>query len=468
MCDKVEALLNWLNDSNCFHLSKKVGIVETAESGRGVVVTEDKLIKNEIIVSVPSSHQINYHSVINHIYQFNRNIKVSGVILTGEMPIYESETNEKENTVEKDPRYKAYGYLTLEFIQTLTSFQLLTLYILAEWQLLPCWSNNAIESFWLPFFNVWPTREELRSIPATWNCSSESEYKHLIPFLTFESTSHMERISKLILIDWEIILPILNLWKKSFPGSFNIEELFNKYLHIYFVINSRCLYCEIPTRSEDITSNFTLVPFVDFLNHVPEVGVHCYPEISTRKKNRYGIGEFSIRCGEKSYEIKGEQIFFNYGAHSNDFLLNEYGFVLDENSWNHINLSEDIIALFRDNNEAKSFLKQHGYWGDYTISKTDISYRLLVALSLLVTKDFRRVEKFISGYISEDYFMPKINPLLTDILLNHLKECNENKLALETFIDTTESDTWCIENLITIYKGYEKILRIHLEGLVEN
>ena len=209
--------------------------------------------------------------------------------------------------------------------------------------------------------------EELRSIPAIWYCDPSSQYHSLMKYLPAASQNHMTRIGGLVRGDWNIISEIVLKWNDICNSFYGIEksekitsdELFSLFLHIYFVINSRCLYAEVPLKVEDPMNNFTLVPYVDFLNHICEVDLHCYPQLNIQLKSEgeksIGIGQFSIRCGEHSYENINEELFLNYGAHSNDFLLNEYGFVVDENKWNYLDISSDVIELVNDDKKAVSY-----------------------------------------------------------------------------------------------------------------
>lgn len=456
MREKIATLVEWLTKSDEFHLAENLSINESETSGRGLVLTNGELRKNDLLISIPDSHQINYHTVLYQISKFNNKIKLP------DATICELDSEEYDEQLRaKDPRYEAYGCLDQDFLLTLTSFQLLALYILTEWILLPRWCSGETESFWRPFFDVWPTKEELKSIPALWNCSPTSRYTKLLGTLPLASKSHVSRISALIKNDWEVISPVLNRWDMMFgessPNIPTIDELYLEFLHIYFVINSRCLYAEIPMKKDDVANNFTLVPFVDFLNHTEEVDTHCYPKLAQHRKNIRSVGQFSIRCGSHQYTRVGEEIMLNYGAHSNDFLLNEYGFVLKENKWNFIDITEEVTSLMKENSEVALFLKENGYWGDYTINMSEVSFRTLVALSLIVTLDYRRIKNFLLGYISENYFLPKIKNVLHKLLTSLLKKY-QNAVRLLEDICSGKSDDLCAENVLTIYSGYIKII----------
>lgn len=485
---KISNLLKWLKNSDQFEFSDALEVIDGGESGRGVYLAKSvKLKKNDTLISIPSSYQLNFHTVLYHISKFNKSISVPGITANDENNSTLSECSSQD----QDPRYKAYSMLSQEFILQLSSFQLLALYILAEWTLLSNWVNHnniptgakPISSFWQPFFDVWPTSSELRSIPAIWKCQRNNEnfmiFDTLIKFLPYASKSHMDRISKLVCDDWNTIFPIIEKWKKIYLlNSVTDNDLFDKFLEIYFIINSRCLYCEIPVKKgseEGILSNFTMVPLVDFLNHSDKTDFYCYPYVNNFKKDKIsGIGQFEIRVGDYEYNQLGDQIFLNYGAHSNDFLLNEYGFVLKENCWDFIDISKQIIELLHDKvsniDEQRNliqFLKENEYWNDYTLNRDEISYRTLIVLSLIVTKDFDRVAKFMNGYISEDFFLPKIRETLQNLLKEVLSDSINKLNALEKLNKDTNDTviSYCCRNIIVIYKNYIDILQVHMDKL---
>lgn len=452
MESKITSLVQWLNDSDQFKLAPHLRVNESDESGRGIVFIEGALKKNEIIVSVPGTHQLNFHTVLHHISKFNRTLKIPRVTTSHE------QIDKQEMS---DPRYKAYNVLSQTFLLNLSSFQLLALYILAEWVLLPFWSHGQVKSFWEPFFAVWPTQEELKSFPAIWSCSKKSAYKHLLQLLPSASEKHMIKLSKLMENDWAIISPIITEWDNLFSANAELpknDELFEEFLHIYCIINSRCLYKEVPLKKHDLSSQFTMVPFVDFLNHTPEVDVHCYPFKHSLRKDVYSLGPFTIKCGNHTYKLPGEEILLNYGAHSNDFLINEYGFVIRQNNWDSVDISKQVCAMITDDAMVQ-FLKINDYWEDYTINMTGISYRVVVAMSLAVTGDYKKTEKLLLGLISEDYFFPKIKDSLCVILLR----LRENFVQTIQFLER-ERDT-CTQNLLTIFQQYVEIIDRNLSRI---
>lgn len=459
---RLERLVGWLRCSDQFYLSNNVEVTEREESGRGVVLRGGVLKKNETVVRVPNRYQLNFNTILWNMSLFNAGICISGVTVS------ESERQlQREQLDENDPRFRLYGAIDQETLLSFSSFQLVTFYILVERVLLPLWSNGSIESFWQPFFDVWPSREELGSIPAIWSNSACSKDKKLLGLLPLASQKLLKKKNDLLKQDWDAIRPWLvssceQLRQDGHPCP-SIEEIYEDFLHVYFIINSRCLYSKVQLKRDDEESQFTMVPFVDFLNHTDEVDQHCFPEITRDRRDPSGTGIFSLKCGKRGYTKPGEDILLNYGPHSNDFLLNEYGFVLQENRWNFIDISDEVTNLIDGDAVMTEFLKSHDYWDNYTINYSEISYRTLVALSLLVTQDYRRVEKLLLGFISEDYFLPKISKKLHE-LLSTLLESYRDRLKSLTDQPAMPAN-FSARNLATVCRGYIDIIEHHLDSL---
>ena len=453
---RIGRLIAWLKEANGFYISDQIAVKEIPSAGRGVVLAEGVIRKNDTIISIPSSHQLNFGTVLHHISKFNREIDAPEVKTSGEG---DGALGEDGYEIE-DPRFIAYSIFSTESLLQLTSFQLLSLYILAEWVLLPLWTDGMVCSFWKPFFDVWPTADELRSIPSTWICEPDSPFKELVPLLPASSRQHAERIASSLESDWKVIFPVVETWLEKLPNTeMSPVKLYQKFLHIYFVINSRCLYADISLKKDDNASKFTLVPYVDFLNHSDKTDIYCYPQIDKRRNCRYGVGNFQIRCGSHSYSNLGEQFLFNYGPHSNDFLLCEYGFTLGQNNWNYIDVTDKIVRMLEKDPHMTQFLQKLGYWGEYTINADDISYRTFVALSTIATGDYLRVEKLTLGYVSEDYFTGKIRLILLDLINNLLEEFQQHMKNLEGLREGKfKEDSLCVDNITRIYEGYLEIL----------
>ncbi|KAF0360962.1 SET domain-containing protein [Gigaspora margarita] len=163
--------------------------------------------------------------------------------------------------------------------------------------------------------------------------------------------------------------------KKQLNSDINIT--YNEFLWSWLCVNTRCIYFE-PFKSIncDVSENIAIAPMLDFLNHNFDVKMK---------------GEFNrvTQC----YEIttftpwkKGQQVFINYGPHDNFKLLLDYGFTIPNNPFNYILLDDEFFKL---NNEVENFvskklnlLMKNGFYGDYALHASQISFRLLTALRL--------------------------------------------------------------------------------------
>ncbi|SCU81730.1 LADA_0C00738g1_1 [Lachancea dasiensis] len=448
---RIAKLVSWLKSSEYFRVNDNVFLQDTPESGRGLYLKADTVSKNDVVVSIPSEYQLNFHSVVYHISKFNADL------------YFERVTCSDNDRVEDggDPRSKLYKILTTNVVSKLSSFQLLCLYIMFEWKLLPF--LNGPVSFWKPFFDVFPAASELKSIPSSWVLLPESCNKALFESLPAASMIHAQRIADQVLTDWRTVSPVLQMWSNAIEERIRptVNELFQHFVHTYFVINSRCLYIDVPLK-KSIADNFTMVPFVDFLNHSSDSELYCTPRIEVLKRGVCGLGTFNIVGGNYKYSTVGEQILLNYGAHSNDFLLCEYGFTLKDNKWNYIDVSPEVERLIEEET-TKRFLQENGFWGDYTISESDISFRTLVALAAASSSNVRKVEKFMLGYLTEDSFYPHLQTLLQEFLHSLLEGIAVKTRQLET---PEFCDQECVNNILQIYNGYTNIIKNHLKDSV--
>lgn len=217
----------------------------------------------------------------------------------------------------------------------------------------------------------------------------------------------------------------------------------------WLTVNTRCLYITI---SSNIDQNLTLAPIIDLLNHTDVDGLNIEELIEQAKGN--GADRSSVRNPScemrwnriKGMEIyttpsftysysKGEEVYLTYGHHSNVKLLQEYGFVLESNCHDFVDISctlfpktfatvqteissehETDCSKIKTEQRVIEKLKSLGYnLGDFTVSKSQdsyLSYNVIVACvaiyhSMILpdngSKDeFKKVDLLANGYISED------------------------------------------------------------------
>ncbi|XP_068000678.1 SET domain-containing protein 4 isoform X1 [Melanerpes formicivorus] len=145
-------------------------------------------------------------------------------------------------------------------------------------------------------------------------------------------------------------------------------------------INTRTIYMKHSQREcfslePDV---YALAPYLDLLNHSPNVQVKAAFNDQTRS---YEI-QTNSQC--KKYE----EVFICYGPHDNQRLLLEYGFIAMDNPHSCVYVSSDILLKYfppldKQRNAKLSILKDHGFLENLTFGWDGPSWRLLTALKLL-------------------------------------------------------------------------------------
>lgn len=236
---------------------------------------------------------------------------------------------------------------------------------------------------------VLPTRDDFKdSMPLMWDISLQ---KLLPP----ASKTLLENQQKKLKIDWATV-------SKSFP-----DLSYDHYLHNWLVVNTRTFYyvahnSRKKSRPDDCMA---LNPFADYLNH-SDGG--CHVELIP--------SGFRI-TSDRSYD-KGDEIYFSYGHHSNDFLLAEYGFIMPKNKWDELRLDHVIMPELSEEN--REVLKQAGFLGNYVLDRENICYRTQVALMLLCVP-LRVWNRFVGGADHGESTQQQVDRLLLR-LLNAYKE----------------------------------------------
>ncbi|CAK7270867.1 hypothetical protein SEPCBS119000_004308 [Sporothrix epigloea] len=176
----------------------------------------------------------------------------------------------------------------------------------------------------------------------------------------------------------------------------------SNYVRAWLLVNSRTFYYTTPRSEAALPSHddrIAMQPVADLFNHTAEGG--C--------KVSYTAQGFSF-VADRAYK-QGDEVLISYGAHANDALLVEYGFVLDNNRWDEVSLDAVLLpklssspgGLMRDDLEAA------GFWGSYMIDAATPSgcYRTQVALRRLlcgttVTAKRAAWQRFVEGGGDDD------------------------------------------------------------------
>ncbi|XP_035760719.1 SET domain-containing protein 4 isoform X2 [Neolamprologus brichardi] len=149
----------------------------------------------------------------------------------------------------------------------------------------------------------------------------------------------------------------------------------------------RWAWCSVNTRTVFMShasssflsgpDNYALAPFLDLLNHRPDVQVKAGFNDATRC--------YEIRS--VSGTLRYQQAFINYGSHDNQQLLLEYGFVTTANPHSVVYVDTDLLCDVlrgdRSLTQKIKFLRENSFLHNLTVSSDGPSWRLMTALRLL-------------------------------------------------------------------------------------
>ncbi|KAH7308466.1 hypothetical protein B0I35DRAFT_413119 [Stachybotrys elegans] len=194
---------------------------------------------------------------------------------------------------------------------------------------------------------------------------------------------------------WEDWLDV----KYKFPGIGR-----NDFLHAWIIVNSRAFLYNPTAAREGHRDHVALVPVADLFNHHTRGGCSA----------RHEGSQYVVRA-VRNYQ-RGEELHVNYGKHSNDYLLVEYGFVMPdyENFYDITSLDEFICGRFTY--QQATYLKTKDAWGHFELDTHGAVYRTKVALRLLTLPEIDWPD-YLDGkkeITAED--MVFVNGLLREIL----------------------------------------------------
>ncbi|KAF2856499.1 SET domain-containing protein [Plenodomus tracheiphilus IPT5] len=249
---------------------------------------------------------------------------------------------------------------------------------------------------------VWPTQEDFKSTMPLYYCT---ELQTLLPHAAAKHLAHQRNnLEK----DWNDLAAL----KPSID-----KDLFT---YIWLVVNTRTFYWDypdlsnahprLPKRRNKLTSDdcYAMCPFMDYFNH-SDVG--C--------ESQHDAKGYSVTA-DREYKA-GDEVFVSYGPHTNDFLLVEYGFILDTNSHDSIPLDHLLLPLL-DSDQVKA-LKEDGFHGDYTLSAgtPTICHRTQVVLRLIVL-DSKRYAAFVGGDDDGARDQSRLNEYLVGVLTKYSRQ----------------------------------------------
>ncbi|KAH7405726.1 hypothetical protein DE146DRAFT_609344 [Phaeosphaeria sp. MPI-PUGE-AT-0046c] len=263
------------------------------------------------------------------------------------------------------------------------------------------WSDPDNQEYKL-WQDVWPTQSDFQfTMPIFYS-------KELQKFLPHAATALLTNQSTKLEKDWNDLRTCLPAVSK---------ELFT---YTWLIVNTRTFYWEypdlpnshprLPRRRKQLTADdcYAMCPFMDYFNHSDE---GCTPQCDSKG--------YSVTA-DREYKA-GDEVFVSYGPHTNDFLLAEYGFILDNNYNDSIPLDHLILPLLSD--DQVNALKEDGFHGSYTLFNKDptICHRTQAVLRLLLL-DNRRYSSFVGGDNDGSKEQTRVNEYLREVLTKYSRQ----------------------------------------------
>lgn len=234
---------------------------------------------------------------------------------------------------------------------------------------------------------ICPTRADLQAcMPIFWPAKLQA-------LLPLSAASILAKQQAVFRKDWEAVS---EAW-----GDVSRDE----YLYMWLLVNSRSFYHTTPqTLKLPKSDHMIMQPVADLFNHTAEADC-C--------RVAYDEHFFSMTTG-RSHQ-PGEELFISYGAHSNDFLLVEYGFSLAHglNRWDEISLDPYLCPLLSKHQQA--LLEDAGFWGSYVLDAETACYRTQTALRLLYLGE-AQWRAVLDGRRDEDADQEAVDEALLKIL----------------------------------------------------
>ncbi|KAF8425633.1 hypothetical protein EV426DRAFT_53784 [Tirmania nivea] len=288
-----------------------------------------------------------------------------------------------------------------------------------------------------PWQDVWPNHDSFKEfMPLLWQQEAQQ-------LLTPSAISHVNRQRKKLEADFNKV------------RSLGFEVTKEGFEYAWVIVNTRTLFYKPALYQDALREDcMCLCPFIDYFNHSDE---GCKVELSTKG--------FTV-ISDRDYRA-GDQVFVSYGPHNNDFLLCEYGFILDKNKYDDVNIDSFILPHL--NEVQKSHLQGCDFLGSYNLDQTGFCFRSQVALrmSLLSLRSGRNSEqlKWFQMYIAgvydgarEEHFVREAEKSICDKLIDRASDVNQELNRLEEFEigkGASKSNT-----LAMLRKRWEQVLNI--------
>lgn len=131
----------------------------------------------------------------------------------------------------------------------------------------------------------------------------------------------------------------IKIMEEKFIQLLNVDKLDHKrFLWSWHIVNTRCVYCESqphPLMDPNSQNNLAIIPLMDMMNHNHQA--ECSPSFD-KYSQKY-------RVTTTKGILEDDQLYVCYGPHDNSKLWVEYGFTLNENIFNRIDIPVDLLLI---------------------------------------------------------------------------------------------------------------------------
>ena len=191
------------------------------------------------------------------------------------------------------------------------------------------------------------------------------------------------------------------------------EVAFEDYVYAWFLVGTRAFYYDTPdTRPYPWLDRLAVLPVADMFNHA---ATGCSVSFSAKSYT------FTT---DRQY-LQGDEVCTSYGEHSNDFLLAEYGFLLQDNRHDCVCLDDFILPRLSQSQQAE--WSDRGGAENFLLSNSGPCERTWIAMRLLCGETMPEID----GEKDPTKSRHKTVPLLRSILAQFLANCETVQQELE-------------------------------------
>lgn len=240
--------------------------------------------------------------------------------------------------------------------------------LLALCVFLVCERHRGEASDWFPYIDV---------LPATYTCPAyfTDDVMAVLPTsVRRRALEQREAVREIHSVNQDFFRSLQPLLNQPVEEVLTYEAL----RWAWCSVNTRSVFMSHPSNNflfgQDV---YALAPFLDLLNHRPDVQVKASFNDVTRC--------YEIRS--VSGTLRYQQAFINYGSHDSQRLMLEYGFVAPCNPNSVVYVDTDLLCDVlrgdRSLDQKIKFLRESNFLHNLTVSSEGPSWRLMTALRLL-------------------------------------------------------------------------------------